>query len=268
MATINLNSIQYFFENGLSYFASKLKEITPIFPYSFVHIKEMFYFFHKKQEIEIQENSNVLNNRYPIPNYALSDVNIDFDNLSRMNMNEPIYNGLYYIVLADLVGSTKFLEKYGNEKAAARIINFVQAGIKALVKSKKVNKAYFLKEVGDSVLLIFTHASDIVQWNEQFREELYFRSSFAEEEFEIRTCVHVGEVCLHDANPLCLSVSETFKMEKQVGAGKLVFSELAAKVAKPALCNNDFSFKPYGMNETASNLQELIANQLIEIVST
>ena len=134
------------------------------------------------------------------------------------------------------------------------IINFVQAGVSSFINCEKVNRAYFLKEIGDSILFIFTHASDIVKWHEAFNSKLSELSKVIDEPYEIRTCVHLGEVCLHDANPLCLSVSETFKMEKQVRAGKIVFSDLAAKVAAPTLNGSSFKLVPYN---SISIMQEL-----------
>jgi hypothetical protein len=258
MATINLNSIQDFFEAGINYCASKVRDITPIMPYSFMHFKQMLYAFTKTEEAVLLPNKPKVQHLKNIPNYALADTAIDFEELIQMHNEAPISNGIYYIVLADLVGSTKYLSMHGNEKAAERIINFVQASLAAFVSIEKVNKAYFLKEVGDSVLFIFTHVSDIIKWHQAFGLILERKSLHLAEPYEIRTCVHLGEVCLHDANPLCLSVSETFKMEKQVTGGKMVFSELAARVASPSLKGNKYILQKYAFNGLKSTMQELV----------
>jgi hypothetical protein len=258
MATINLNSIQDFIEAGMSYCSNKLREITPIIPYSFMNMKQMLYNFTKTEESLFLRNKPKVHHLKNIPNYALSDADIDFEELIQMYNESTINNGIYYIVLSDLVGSTQYLTDHGNEKAADRIINFVQASLQAFVSIEKVNKAYFLKEIGDSVLFIFTHVSDIVKWHHTFGDVLKEKSVYFEEPFKIRTCVHLGEVCLHDANPLCLCVSETFKMEKQVSSENLVFSELAARVASPSLNGNKYKLQTYAKNDLQNTMQELV----------
>lgn len=254
MATINLNSILDFFETGISYCAGRLRDFTPIIPYSFFNLKDMIYTFTKAEELVTISNKSNKSYLKNIPAYALADIDRDVENLSHQYQAKQINNGIYYIVLVDLVGSTRYLASNGNEKAGQRIINFVQAGVSSFINCEKVNRAYFLKEIGDSILFIFTHATDIVKWHEAFTSKLSERSQVIDEPYEIRTCVHLGEVCLHDANPLCLSVSETFKMEKQVQAGKIVFSDLAAKVAAPTLNGSSFKLVPYN---SISIMQEL-----------
>jgi class 3 adenylate cyclase len=254
MATINLNSILDFFETGISYCAGRLRDFTPIIPYSFVNLKDMIYTFTKTEELVSISNKSHKSYLKNIPAYALANMDHDVENLSHIHQAKQINNGIYYTVLVDLVGSTRYLASNGNEKAGQRIINFVQAGVSTFINCEKVNKAYFLKEIGDSILFIFTHASDIVKWHEAFTSKLNECAHVIDEPYEIRTCVHLGEVYLHDANPLCLSVSETFKMEKQVQAGKIVFSELAAKVAAPTLNGSSFKLVPYN---SISMMQEL-----------
>lgn len=53
-----------------------------------------------------------------------------------MEANQTIPDGIYYIVLADWVGSTKFSAKMGNTALAARIHTFVDAATKALEHAK------------------------------------------------------------------------------------------------------------------------------------
>lgn len=258
MASINLSSIQDFFEAGYNYCSNKLREITPIIPYSYINLKELFYTFNKTSELaeaQVLRKSSYFNH---LPDYATGHHFSATDQASDIEEQGKINNGVYYIVLVDLVGSTKYLAAHGNEKAAARIISFVQAGVESFINGEKVNKAYFLKEVGDSVLFIFSHVMDVVNWHEHLNAALQKRSGQIEEAFQIRTCVHLGEVCLHDANPLCLSVSETFKMEKLVDSGKIVFSEAAASVAAPSLKGSKYALQAYKNRDAALPMQELV----------
>lgn len=264
MATININSIQDFFETGFNYCANKIKEITPIIPYSYLHFKEAIYMFTKAKhtsEIKLPLKSKYFKNA---PAYALGDGSFNTEYWDEKNEPGKINNGVYYIVLVDLVGSTKYLTNYGNEKAAARIISFVQAGVETFINIEKVNTAYFLKEVGDSVLFIFSHVYDLVKWHHDFESALHQRSILFEEDLEIRTCVHLGEVSLHDDNPLCLSVSETFKMEKMISSGKIVFSEAAACIAAPSLKGKNYIFQAYQKCDLVGNMQELLVDEIIQ----
>ena len=99
MATINLNSIQDFFEASMSYCSNKLREITPIIPYSFMNIKQMLYNFTKTEDTLLLKNKAKVHHVKNIPNYALADTNIDFEELIRMHNKSTINNGVYYIVL-------------------------------------------------------------------------------------------------------------------------------------------------------------------------
>jgi len=47
-------------------------------------------------------------------------------------------------------------------------------------------------------------------------------------------------------------------MEKQVQAGRFVFSELAARVALPSLNGNKYILQKYAYNGLQSTMQELI----------
>ena len=108
MATINLNSIQDFFETGISYCSSKFREIIPIVPYSFISLKQMIYSFTKVDELVTINNKSHKSYLKNIPDYALADMDIDFENMRQHNYQATaINNGIYYIVLADLVGSGK-----------------------------------------------------------------------------------------------------------------------------------------------------------------
>ena len=123
------------------------------------------------------------------------------------------------------------------------------------------NTAAFLKEVGDCVLLIFQHFSDVQLWHDSFKEILTDLESDEMEPYSIRTCVHIGEVCLHDANPLCLCVSETFKMEKSVDADKLVLSDIAAHIAGPTINKMNFHLNPFSARngQTMHELRNTVA---------
>jgi class 3 adenylate cyclase len=160
--------------------------------------------------------------------------------------NQNISDGIYYIVLADLVGSTKFGAKWGNAALTARIHTFVEASKKALENAKMtLNSGRFLKPVGDGVLLAFNHFPDVVQWHMEFDGALHL-AAIRQEELQTRVCVHAGELRFHEGDTLNLATNQVSKMEKKAGAGEIVLSDIAYELALPSLYPKQCEFKDHG----------------------
>ncbi|MCE5231424.1 hypothetical protein LLG95_17750 [bacterium] len=199
------------------------------------------------------------------PEYAQTEAREAFWKIMDLQNQGVVRNGVYYVVLVDLVGSTKFAATYGNEKTAERIKLFIRSSFQALNYIKIRNIGLFVKEIGDAVLYIFQHFPDIVRWRIAFDEYLAFHGQNAPAPFEIRTCVHIGEIFLEGVNPLSLAVSQVFKMEKNVGAGELVLTDSAFSVAWPTIARAYHGFAPVteiqldGFNELV-RLHRLIQN--------
>jgi class 3 adenylate cyclase len=261
MASINLSNIRDFFETLYQQTTLRLRDLYPFFPFGLSNVKQ----YHQSLKEENIDTANLPYNKSAyaknIPLYAVASGFPKMPHEQDEKKSNRINNGLYYIVLADLVGSTKYLAAKGNEKAAARIINFVQAGVDAFSNIEKENQAYFLKEIGDSILFLFSNVKDVLSWQSRFNKNLSKLSPYADEAFEIRTCVHLGEVSLHDDNPLCLSVSETFKMEKLVKPGKIVFSDAAVRVATPCLLGSNYQVNAYEVNHTMTDMKEIVSEK-------
>src|SRR5690349_21293131 len=83
------------------------------------------------------------------PHYAQEEAQQAIERVLDLQAQGVIRNGLYYIVLVDLVGSTKFLAQHGNKEAVARIERFVVSSFHALNDLKLSNVALFIKEIGD-----------------------------------------------------------------------------------------------------------------------
>ena len=163
-----------------------------------------------------------------------------------MESNQEIADGIYYVVLADLVGSTKFGAKWGNAALTARVQTFVDASKKAIENAKmSSNSGRFLKSVGDGVLIAFTHFPDVVQWHMEFSGTLDL-AAIRQERFQTRICVHAGELRFHEGDTLNLATNQVTKMEKKVGAGDLILSDIAFKLALPSLYPKQCQFKEHG----------------------
>jgi len=176
------------------------------------------------------------------PAYAQEEAKQAIYKVFELQKQGVLRSGLYYIVLTDLVGSTKFGAENGNEALTKRIQYFVLSSINALNDAPIKNVSLFVKEIGDAVLFVFQHFPDILLWASAFREYLGVMQRVGEV-FEIRVCVNVGEVSLQGVNPLSLAVSQTFKMEKAVPAGRVVLTEAAYHVAWPTLARAYHGFK-------------------------
>jgi class 3 adenylate cyclase len=179
----------------------------------------------------------------------MKDRNTQADNQQLQgcgNPNQDIPDGIYYIVLADLVGSTKFGAKMGNAALGARVQSFVEAAKKALEHAKmSFNTGRFLKSVGDGVLMTFSHFPDVVQWRMEFDGTLQL-ASIRQEPLQARVCVHAGEVHFAGGDTSALAVNQVFKMEKKVGARELVLTDVAHKLALPSLYPKQCDFEDYG----------------------
>jgi class 3 adenylate cyclase len=179
------------------------------------------------------------------PTYALEEAKEAIERVSELQSQGILRSGLYYVVLADLVGSTSFGATHGNPALRDRIEWFVRSSLRAVASTRLTNTALFLKEIGDAVLWVFQHFPDVLKWSHNFQSEL-LSCPRPIEPILIRTCVHLGEVYLDGVNPLSLAVSQTFKMEKEVGASELVLTEPAYSVAWPSIARAYHAFEPAG----------------------
>jgi class 3 adenylate cyclase len=169
------------------------------------------------------------------PAYAQKEAQIAIDRVFELQKQGVLRNGLYYIVLADLVGSTKYGVARGNDALSKRIEYFVLSAFNALNGAQIKNVSLFVKEIGDAVLFVFQHFPDIIEWASGFRKWLEIATRTGDDPYQVRICVNVGEVSLQGVNPLSLAVSQTFKMEKSVSAGQIVLTEPAYHVAWPTI---------------------------------
>ena len=152
-----------------------------------------------------------------------------------------IPDGIYYIVLTDLVGSTSYMSKMGNDAGIARFRKFESAVRQALdhaIYASPNNTGVAVKTVGDAVLLVFKHFPDIVQWNLEF-DGVLNRIPNKVELMKARIWVHVGELRFEEGDFNGLAVNDLCKIEKKAkknkGAGSLILTHLAKEIAAPTL---------------------------------
>jgi len=182
------------------------------------------------------------------PGYALVEAEEALEYIMQLQSQGLLRNGIYYIVLVDLVGSTKFSAEYGNSEMAIRVRAFVTASFQSLPMSRISNTGIFLKEIGDAVLYVFQHFPDILKWRHNF-QRILDSSPTAKIPYILRTCIHIGEISLDGVNPISLAVSQTFKMEKDVPAGEIGLTDPAFHVAWPTIARAYYGFTDIGVIE-------------------
>lgn len=180
------------------------------------------------------------------PAYAQDQARQAIDKVLALQRQGVVRDGVYYVVLVDLVGSTKFAAARGNAASSARIERFIKYSFDGFNEANIRNAGLFVKEIGDAVLFIFQHFPDVLRWLHHFMRAKAFEVHTVDGEMVIRTCVHVGEVSLQGVNPLSLAVSQAFKMEKLVPAGAVVLTETAYNVAWPTIARAYHGFAPAG----------------------
>jgi class 3 adenylate cyclase len=182
------------------------------------------------------------------PAYAQEEAEAAFEKVMELQGQGVLRPGLYYIVLVDLIGSTKFIAEHGNEAGAQRIEYFVRAAWGCISRVSLRNLAIPIKEIGDAVLLLFQTFPDILAWQSEFERELRAIGEItASPPMEIRTCVHVGDVLLEGVNPIALAVSQLFKIEKNVGSGDIALTDAAYHTAWPTLGRAYHAFEDCGL---------------------
>lgn len=179
------------------------------------------------------------------PSYAQQEAMAAIRKIQEIKAQGVLRDGVYYIVHIDLVGSTEFAGKHGNDAISRRIQIFHTSCISAVSEANIKNIAVFLKEIGDASLFVFQHFPDVLRWKDALDEYLDVWGECGVP-YRTRTCVHIGEVSLDGVNPLSLAVSQTFKMDKLGIVDEIVLSNPAYQIAWPTLARAHYAFEECG----------------------
>lgn len=181
-----------------------------------------------------------------------------------MASNQDIPNGIYYIVVADIVGSSSFSAKWDNASHGARTQAFIEAS-KIALNSVKLdsNVGRFIKAIGDGALLVFSHFPDIIHWWAEFVGQLTLAAIRHPPTFQVRVCIHAGELRFVDGDPSDLATNQVFKMEKHAGADEVVLSDIAYMLARPSLYPKQFGFKRHGSAKIAGYTKPMMLYRLV-----
>lgn len=172
------------------------------------------------------------------PEYGLAAALQAIEHSFSLQRDGLLNPGVYYLVLADLVGSSAFMDIHGNTAGADRIEQFISAAIESIPVTQ--NTAVFLKDIGDAALMVFRHFPDVLTWHTALEAEL------EASDIKFRTVINLGEVVFDGANPLALAVSQLFKMEKSFSQGEIGLASHTFAVAAASLGDPHFRFQRLG----------------------
>jgi hypothetical protein len=195
-----------------------------------------------------------------IPSYARRPALQAIAKVREMEETNLFRPGLYYIVLADLSGSTESSRVLGKDDNTKRVEWFVTACVEALGQFKVRNYFQFVKEIGDATLFIFSSFEDVLDWSESV--ELLWESYSDEYEppsghqhgqemidsFRLtgKRVIHLGEVSyIERANPIALAVTQIFKIEKLFGGGDVGCTEVVQRSAHPVVQSRGLTFEKH-----------------------
>jgi hypothetical protein len=189
-----------------------------------------------------------------LPPYAFNAALNAILKVKALEESRLLREGLCYIVLTDLSGATISSARLGKEETIERIESFLQAAMFALQDIEFTNVAFFLKDVGDAALFIFSAFVDVLEWHDRFNEHLN-RSNEQYSAYEqpdlwvmrAKTIVHLGEVAFsNQRDPVAQAVNQIFKVEKNFGPDQLGCTDPVLRVVGPIIRERDIKVVPAG----------------------
>ncbi len=181
-----------------------------------------------------------------IPHYARDDAIDAMRQVMKVERSRLFRPGLYYIVLSDLSRSTEASAVLGTELNKKRIESFILRCIECLSYINPENYFWFVREIGDAVLLLFSSFRDAFTWWWRMEswvdtQNALWKTDLPAEIFktfyiEAKTVIHAGEVAYSDKTiPVALAVNQIFKIEKLFGPNELGITHIVRTTADPII---------------------------------
>jgi class 3 adenylate cyclase len=182
-----------------------------------------------------------------VPDYAIGPTITAIQQVRELEQSQLLRPGLYYLVLIDLVGSTESSAKIGVDENVKRIEEFVRFTVEALGRSALLNSAYFVKEIGDASLLLFSSFGDVLRWRDSvetlfaaYNAKLVKGKLAAHYRMAGKVVVHLGEVAFSEArNPIALAVNQLFKIEKNFRGGEIGCTDVVRRAILPRVSSGE-----------------------------
>lgn len=184
-----------------------------------------------------------------VPSHSLESVKEAVQHISQLERKKQFHPGLYYIVLIDLVGSTKASTELKPEENITRINQFVDFTKQAWRKTRHPERAQFIKDIGDASLFTFNNFEDILEWSRNVDELLAAYNKECEQlgrptiyQMFTKKCVHLGEVHFDKvSNPIAFAINQVFKIEKEFTKDQLGITDSVKQVILPRIKSKQVS---------------------------
>jgi hypothetical protein len=181
-----------------------------------------------------------------IPHYARQDAIDAMRQVMKVERSRLFRPGLYYIVLSDLSRSTEASAILGTDLNKKRVESFILKCVECLTYINPENYCWFVREIGDAVLLLFSSFKDAFTWWLRMEswidtQNALWKMDLSAEAFktfyiEAKTVIHAGEVAYSDNTiPVALAVNQTFKIEKLFGPNELGITHIVKTTAEPII---------------------------------
>jgi len=170
------------------------------------------------------------------------------DGVVEVGKKHHLRDGLYYLVLIDVAGSTLASSKMNGSEFHEWVKKFIRIAKEAL-NIRKRNLSVFVKSIGDGALFLFRNFDDILDWKNKVDESCRFHNDSCTKagkldfyQFHHKTIIHLGEVFFdrenYDANAFGINI--VFKVEKKFGKDEIGITEAVKQIILPEINTGKF----------------------------
>jgi predicted transcriptional regulator len=170
------------------------------------------------------------------------------DGVVEIGKKHKLHDGLYYLVLIDISGSTVASSKMKGSEFHEWIRKFMGMAKEALITRKR-NLCVFVKSTGDGALFLFRNFDDILDWKKKVDESCRDHNDICMKvgrldyhQYHYKTIIHLGEVFFdkenYDAN--AFGVNMVFKVEKKFGRDEIGITEAVKQIILPEINTGKF----------------------------
>jgi hypothetical protein len=163
-------------------------------------------------------------------------------------------DGLYYVVVIDLVGSTLTSSKMNGTAFNGWIKEFIKITREALSRGNR-NLTVFVKSVGDGALFLFRNFEDILDWKNKVDELCSHHNNLCKRhgkpdfvQYHHKTIIHLGEVYFdrtnYDANAFGIHLA--FKIEKKFGKDEIGITDTVKQTILQEINSGKFGIHNVG----------------------
>ena len=170
------------------------------------------------------------------------------DGVVDIGKKHNLRNGLYYVVLIDLFGSTIASSKMNGAEFHEWVKKFIRITKEAL-NGRKKNLCVFVKSIGDGTLFLFRNFDDILVWKNNVDESCKRHNDICTKagkldfhQYHHKTIIHLAEIYFdkenYDAN--AFGINLVFKVEKKFGKDEIGITEGIKQIILPEINSGKF----------------------------